>query len=44
MARYAAERRLVTPGQLEGFDREGYAFDAAVSRPERLVFRRRQAA
>jgi hypothetical protein len=43
MARYAATHRVVTPKQLEGFDAEGYAFDASVSRPERLVFRRTQA-
>ena len=42
MARYAATHRLMTPQQLEGFDEEGYAFDASVSRPERLVFRRHQ--
>lgn len=42
MARYAATHRVVTPHQLEGFDAEGYAFDAQVSEPERLVFRRRQ--
>jgi len=41
MARYAAQHRLLAPRQLEGFDLEGYAFDAAASRPERLVFRRR---
>ena len=42
MARFAATHRLVTPRQLEGFDAEGYAFDEQVSRPDRLVFRRRQ--
>ncbi len=42
MARYAAQQRALTPRQLEGFKLEGYAFDAAASRPERLVFRRRQ--
>ena len=42
MARFAATHRLVTPRQLEAFDAEGYAFDAPASRPERLVFRRRQ--
>jgi hypothetical protein len=42
MARYAAAHRLVTPQQLKAFDLEGYAFDAAVSRPDRLVFRRAQ--
>ena len=41
MARYAAQHKLLAPRQLEGFDLEGYAFEAAVSRPERLVFRRR---
>jgi cytoplasmic iron level regulating protein YaaA (DUF328/UPF0246 family) len=40
MARYAASHGVVTPKQLEGFDLEGYAFDGAASRPERLVFRR----
>ena len=44
MARYAAMHRVVTPQQLEGFDAEGYVFDAPVSEPQRLVFRRRQAA
>lgn len=43
MARYAATQQVVTPCQLEGFAAEGYAFDAAVSEPQRLVFRRRQA-
>lgn len=42
MARYAATHRLVTPKQLQDFDAEGYAFEAAISKPERLVFRRRQ--
>jgi hypothetical protein len=41
MARYAATHRLVTPKQLENFAEEGYAYDAAASRPERLVFRRK---
>ncbi len=42
MARYAATHRLVTPKQLQDFDAEGYAFEAVISKPERLVFRRRQ--
>lgn len=42
MARYAATHRVLTPQQLQGFDAEGYAFDAGASRPERLVFRRSQ--
>ena len=41
MARYAIEQRVRTPHQLEGFDREGYAFDSGASTPERLVFRRK---
>lgn len=40
MARYAATQRVVTPQQLQGFDAEGYAYDAAASEPQRLVFRR----
>jgi len=44
MARYAIAHRVTSPRKLEGFDLEGYAFDAAASEPERLVFRRRQAA
>jgi hypothetical protein len=41
MARYAATHRLSTPKQLEKFDLEGYAFEAAASEPDRLVFRRK---
>jgi cytoplasmic iron level regulating protein YaaA (DUF328/UPF0246 family) len=41
MARYAIEHRIETPARLRGFDSEGYAFDAAASGAERLVFRRR---
>jgi hypothetical protein len=44
MARYAIERRIATPKQLERFDIDGYAFAVDVSRPERLVFRRRLSA
>lgn len=43
MARYAATERVVTPQQLQSFSAEGYAFDASVSGPQRLVFRRKQA-
>jgi uncharacterized protein len=43
MARYAIEQRVRTPAALEHFSAEGYALDAAVSSPERLVFRRRLA-
>lgn len=41
MARYAVTQRIDTPRKLEGFNLEGYAFDAAASRRERLVFRRK---
>jgi uncharacterized protein len=43
MARYAITQRVVTPGKLEGFKLDGYAFDAAVSARDRLVFRRKAA-
>lgn len=43
MARFAALHRLTLPRQLEAFDLDGYAFDAKVSLPQRLVFRRRVA-
>jgi len=41
MARYAIMKRIDTPRKLEGFNLEGYAFDASASQPDRLVFRRR---
>lgn len=41
MARYAATHHVTTPKQLEKFNLEGYAFDAAASAPDRLVFRRK---
>jgi uncharacterized protein len=41
MARYAVMKRVETPRKLEGFNLEGYAFDAAASQADRLVFRRR---
>jgi cytoplasmic iron level regulating protein YaaA (DUF328/UPF0246 family) len=44
MARFAATQRVTLPQQLEAFDLEGYAYAAAVSRPDRLVFRRKLAA
>lgn len=43
MARYAIDHRISAPKKLERFDFEGYAFDAAASQPDRLVFRRRLA-
>jgi uncharacterized protein len=44
MARYAATKHLTRPKQLEQFDLEGYVFDARVSEPDRLVFRRKVSA
>ena len=41
MARHAVTQRVRQPQQLEGFEAEGYAFDASASAPDRLVFRRR---
>jgi uncharacterized protein len=41
MARYAVTHEVKTPKGLEGFNLEGYAFDAAVSEPDRKVFRRK---
>jgi uncharacterized protein len=41
MARHAITHRVATPEGLEKFKAEGYAFDAAASTPDRLVFRRR---
>jgi len=41
MARYAITTQAKTPKDLEGFDLEGYAFDAAASEPDRKVFRRK---
>ena len=41
MARYAATKHVTTPKQLEKFNLEGYAYEAAASAPDRLVFRRK---
>lgn len=43
MARHIVTHRLKTVRGLENFHAEGYAFDAAASEPDRLVFRRREA-
>lgn len=42
MVRYAIEKRITLANKLQGFNAEGYGFDAAASRPERFVFRRRR--
>ncbi|HSV44998.1 MAG TPA: peroxide stress protein YaaA [Ramlibacter sp.] len=41
MVRHAITNRAATPKKLENFNLEGYAFDAATSQPDRMVFRRR---
>lgn len=41
MARYAITRRIDTPAGLRDFDLDGYAYQAELSTPERLLFRRR---
>ncbi|MCM5680199.1 peroxide stress protein YaaA [Schlegelella sp. S2-27] len=41
MARYAIEKRLSKPSLLQRFTVDGYAYDAAASQPDRLVFRRK---
>jgi uncharacterized protein len=41
MARHAITQRIATPAGLKKFDAEGYRFEAAVSKPDRFVFRRR---
>ncbi len=41
MARHVIDNKINDPAKLHGFDSEGYAFDAAVSTPEKLVFRRK---
>ena len=41
MARYAIQARVNSPKALAAFAADGYALDAAVSEPDRLVFRRR---
>jgi len=43
MVRYAIENKAATVKKLEGFNAEGYAFEAGLSAPDRLVFRRRLA-
>ncbi|OZI72320.1 peroxide stress protein YaaA [Bordetella genomosp. 12] len=42
MARYAIEHKVNKPEGLQGFDSEGYAYDASASSADKLVFRRRQ--
>ena len=40
MARWAIQQRAATPRTLERFALDGYKFDGAMSRPDRMVFRR----
>jgi uncharacterized protein len=41
MARYAIDKRVTTVKKLQSFHSDGYAFAAAQSDPDRLVFRRK---
>jgi cytoplasmic iron level regulating protein YaaA (DUF328/UPF0246 family) len=41
MARYAIDKKVGSVEALEGFDTEGWRFEAALSGPDRLVFRRK---
>ena len=41
MVRYAIEKKATTVKKLQGFNAEGYGFEAALSEPDRLVFRRK---
>lgn len=41
MTRYAVTHQVKTPKGLDGFNLEGYAFDAKASEPNRKVFRRK---
>jgi uncharacterized protein len=41
MARYVIEKRISTVKKLESFHADGYAYSAAASEPDRLVFRRK---
>jgi hypothetical protein len=41
MARYAIDLRIDAPEALRGFDREGYAWSAKLSTPERWVYQRK---
>ena len=41
MARYAIEKKVGTVKKLESFNAEGWQFEAALSKPDRLVFRRK---
>jgi uncharacterized protein len=40
MLRYAIDKKITSVKKLQGFDAEGYRFEAALSEPDRLVFRR----
>ncbi|MGA8515933.1 MAG: peroxide stress protein YaaA [Burkholderiaceae bacterium] len=42
MARFAIEKRITTVKKLKSFHAEGYAYSAAASEPDRLVFRRKE--
>jgi cytoplasmic iron level regulating protein YaaA (DUF328/UPF0246 family) len=41
MARYAIQNRIGTPAGLQAFDLDGYRFEAGLSQPDRMLFRRK---
>jgi cytoplasmic iron level regulating protein YaaA (DUF328/UPF0246 family) len=41
MVRYAIDKKVNTVKKLQAFNAEGYVFEASLSEPDRLVFRRR---
>ena len=43
MTRFAIAQRATRPEHLQKFDTDGYHFEAGISAPERLVFRRKLA-
>ena len=40
MVRFAIDKKIASVKKLEGFNAEGYGFEAELSAPDRLVFRR----
>lgn len=40
MARYAIDHAITDPAKLQGFNSNGYAWEASVSTPDKMVFRR----
>jgi cytoplasmic iron level regulating protein YaaA (DUF328/UPF0246 family) len=43
MVRYAIDKKVASVKKLEGFNADGYQFNASASKPDRLVFQRKLA-